>query len=214
MIPDGRRDGQEIGARRDQGGAVFGRDAADRNAGHDHHLVPPDEDLRVRQRRLGQGGRGEEDAEGDIVRALLGGRHGGVARAAAGHADNRLAAQGVARVADRARVRQMDPVEARGARGRRVLVDHQRHAARVADRAQNLGGGDPRRARRLGQTKLDAGDIARIQRGGERLGEGGRLDARRRDEVEPAAFRSAAAGGHIPRPRERPQAASSSIAGV
>ena len=39
VVPDSRDDGQEIGPGADQGRAVFGRDAADGDARHDHQFA-------------------------------------------------------------------------------------------------------------------------------------------------------------------------------
>ena len=57
IVPDTAADGQEIGARIDHIVAIFDRDAADGDARHGHHFLPPRQNIRVGRGRdpLGRG---------------------------------------------------------------------------------------------------------------------------------------------------------------
>jgi hypothetical protein len=68
----------------------------------------------------------------------------------------------------------------------RPVVDDEGDVARVRERQQPFGGALHRIVGRVLQAKLQCGDVAGIEGAGERIGEGGRLEGRRRDQVEAA----------------------------
>ncbi len=78
----------------------------------------------------------------------------------------------------------MDAVAIGGQREVGAIVHEERHAALLRHRAQRVGGAADRVVTGRLEAKLDAGDIAGVERLGETVGERRRREGRRRDEVE------------------------------
>ena len=78
----------------------------------------------------------------------------------------------------------MDAVEAEAGDEAEVVGDDERHVAGVADRAQRVGGAGDVVLGGGGEREADAGDLGRVEEGGDPVGQAG-LEGRRRDQVEP-----------------------------
>ena len=81
----------------------------------------------------------------------------------------------------------MDAVATGGEREVGTIVHQERHAALLRHRAQRVGGAADRVVIGRLEAKLDAGDVAGIERCRKAVGEGRRFEGGRRDEVEAGA---------------------------
>ena len=79
---------------------------------------------------------------------------------------------------------EVDAVEAEAGDEAEVVGDDERHVAGVADRAQRVGGAGDVVLGGGGEREADAGDLGRVEEGGDPVGQAG-LEGRRGDQVEP-----------------------------
>ena len=172
IVPDTAADGQEIGARIDHLVAIIDRNAADGDARHGHHFLPPRQNICVSRGRdlLGRGWK--EGAEGDVIRPGVPGFKSKFARRLAGNADDGV----VANLSPGLRIGcvvlpDMNAVASQFCSKIGPVVHDESNIAILCHRAQNFRGpakiviGNPFKP------ELNAGDIPAIQRRRQCFGE-------------------------------------------
>ena len=172
IVPDTAADGQEIGARIDHIVAIVDCDAADGDARHGHHFLPPRQNIRVGRGRDPLGRRWEEGAEGDVIRPGVSGFESQFARRLAGNADDGV----VANLSPGIRIGcvvlpDMNAVASQLCGKIGPVVHDESNIAILRHRAQNFCGPAKIVVGNPFKPELNAGDIPAIQRRRQCFGE-------------------------------------------
>src|SRR5207249_1681641 len=193
VAPDAADDGEQVGARPNERGEVGRGDAADGARGHLRPLRPAAQHLGIGQiGDLLRGGR-KEGAEGDVARAVLDGAIGQVVGGLAGDAERTAAAHQATRLPRRhVFLADVGAVAPAGRHEIGAIVQQELDAARLADGPERVDRALPHVVGGVLQPELDRGDVAGVERPGERVGEGVKVEGLGRDDVEPAAL-----GDHV-----------------
>ena len=168
MIPHRPDHCQEIGPGLHQGRAVFRRDPANGNRWDFKHLPPPSQDFRRSTMDGFLAFSWKERTKGNVIRARFAGFHGKMARCMAGDAQN-AAIQYTPRCGVVAiTLAKMRAITAKFGGKRRVIVQKKRHIPCRRNGHEDFHGTRDFILGRVFQAQLQAGNIARIQRRGER----------------------------------------------
>ena len=171
--PDGVDDGEEVGAGVDEGLGVFGGYAADCDAGEFHDLGPPGEDAGFGVELGLFGGCGVEGAEGDVVGGVFAGLHGEVPAVVAGDAEGEVFADAGAGLAGvHVCLADVDAVAAVVGDEVGAVIEEEGDVAGLGDGAEGFDCAAPVVVVDVFEAELDGGDVARVERAGERVGEG------------------------------------------
>src|SRR5260221_4731056 len=182
--PDRADDGEEVGAGLDQRAAIFLGDPADRDTGHDSHVGPVAQHIRVGAMLRRLGAAGEKRAESDVIRAGFGRGDRAMAAVAAGHANNPVGAEKTPRLRiGGVLLADMHAVAIELGGEVRAVVHDEGDAEILCDRLQDARRAPDRVVVDILEAQLQAGDIAAGKRLFELPGKTVGVKGRRRDQV-------------------------------
>ncbi len=186
MVPNRPDHRQEIGPGLHQGRAVFCRNPANGDRWDFKHLPPPGQDFRRGTMDGFLAFSREEGTKGNIIRPRFAGFHGKMARSMAGNAQNATIQYtprcGVVAIT----LAKMRAITAKFCGKRRVVVQKKRHIPCCRNGHEDFNGTRDFILSRVFQAQLQAGNIARIKRRGERHPKRLGIKPLRGNEIEPA----------------------------